>query len=1115
MKLSSIAFSCISILLAFDSVAEEVDVAERFTFRTSGKISTKTTSVSDVPGLPTPLFHLDSRQTENWTWANANTKSRVSKIPSLVGSRYLKGGDGASGTNGIDGGSWAVGDTVHRNPAYAFDEELGEKVLDFGMYGNGDFFYGMLFDPVDFSEAQDKSALTNVLKNIGTVVAVWYSSPERHGGDIMGGGNRYVSTAGFRTRNWSRMEAPVAGGKFKYAWPIFDSRTPLGGAAVRQDGQWTRGCTTGLKGQWQVLTIQPADALNEASGIGVGGGRWQSGGFKVAEMYIFGELLSNEKIVELEVYLRKKWFGDTLPGFNGEAVIGEIRATSNNNNHVAARVTLEVAAGDRLSVDSLRGGHGNSGAYVKTGAGKLAIGDMSTYDGELQVEAGEVDLTRRAVPAYEQLPHGMIVRFDASNLDCARIVEEDGVKYVSCLSNLVEGSTYNKGQIYARPPSNEDAYRPWLIEDALGEGKNVYDFGPFTYGGKRDPYDGRFLRFTTAATDAVGGDAWNLPVCTAVAVIGAQRGGGHLLGYSSGGPNVFSRSDDAWMSDGSWHTASFFSSSVNAASGNSYLDVQRDGVAYVNGIRRKTTEAFMTPGYQVVALQTTGGFASMIGGFQSQRAGGMRIGEIMLFCRMLDDRELKDVQAYLYNKWFGGYTPGYGPAVEGRAHVHKLNATGEGAVAVNGEIPVRVSKVSGDGVLEKKGSGTVEIESADVAGTVKISGGSVRLRKPADVAAKCEYAAGARLHLDASDATTVEAPYRSNVSERVKFWYDKSGNGNVAYSETIDRCPFLNTVDTCNGLPVMDFREFNKNTSGSMAIARTIDSARAVYVVWGTQNGGGHLFGYPTASWNYASENNVGSSWLDFTRKYTPSADPGGSVGVIIDHQSSAQTVASGTIYTNGVQSVFSVVPTGGYQLFEFHTGEPASVAGINIDRGDNPGGGRYGEILVYDRELSQRERMATRNYLLRKWFGKTDDELEELPEESNASFKLNLILAGGSFESSGMAIDGDVAYAANSALSVAFDADGVVTNMPAATGKISFGENMGIKFVAPEDFVPSAGFKLKFPAVGSYENVEVLNNASFSGCLLSGGTTPYFRKMASGRMIMSFGRAGLQVIVR
>ena len=1113
MKLASIAFSCISTALACNSIAEEVSVAERFTLRTDGRISTKTASVSEVPELPTPLFHLDSRQTENWTWVDANTKSRVSKIPSLVGSRYLKGGDGASGANGIDGGSWAVGDTVHRNPAYTFDEELGENVLDFGLYANNGYFYGMLFDPVDFSDAQNKSALTNVLKNIGTVVAVWYSSPDRPGGDIMGGGGRYVVTSGYRTRNWSRREVPIAD-ELKYAWPIFDSRTPLCDAAVRQDGQWTRGEATGLKGRWQVLTIQPADALNEASGVGVGGGRWKSGGFKVAEMYIFGELLSNEKIVELEVYLRNKWFGDTLPGFNGEAVIGEIRATSNNNGHVAAKVTLEVASGDKLSVDSLRGGHGNSGAYVKTGEGRLAIGDISTYDGELQIEDGEVDLTRRAVPAYEQLPHGMIVRFDASNLDCARIVEENGVKYVSCLSNLVEGSTYDKRPIYARPPANNDAYRPWLIEDALGEGKNVYDFGPFTYGGKRDPYDGRYLRFTTAATGEVVGNAWNLPVCTAVAVIGAQRGGGHLLGYSSEGPNVFSRSDDAWMSDSSWHKASFFSS-AETVSGNSYLDVQRDGVAYVNGIRRKTTEAFMTPGYQVVALQTIGGFASMIGGFQECRAGGMRIGEIMLFCRMLDDREIKDVQAYLYNKWFGGYTPGYGPAAEGRAHVHKLNATGDGAVEVNGEIPVRVSKVSGDGVLEKKGSGTIEIESADVAGTVKISGGSVRLCDPADVVAKCEYAAGARLHLDASDAATVEAPYKSNVSERVKFWYDKSGNGNVAYSDTIARCPFLNTVDTCNGLPVMDFREFDKNTSGSMAIARTIDSARAVYVVWGTQNGGGHLFGYPTATWNYASENNTGSSWLDFTRKYTPSADPGGSVGVIIDHQSSAKTVASGTIYTNGVQSVFSVVPTGGYQLFEFHTGEPASVAGINIDRGDNPGGGRYGEILVYDRELSQRERIATRNYLLRKWFGKADDELEELPESSDASFKLNLILSGGGFESSGMTVDGDVAYAANSVLSVAFDADGVVTNMPAATGKITFGGNMNVKFAAPEDFVPTAGFRLKFPAVCSYENVEALNNASFGGCSLSKETAPFFRKTASGRMIMSFGRAGLQVIVR
>ncbi|MDD4016791.1 MAG: hypothetical protein PHV28_02495, partial [Kiritimatiellae bacterium] len=43
----------------------------------------------------------------------------------------------------------------------------------------------------------------------------------------------------------------------------------------------------------------------------------------------------------------------------------------------------------------------------------------------------------------------------------------------------------------------------------------------------------------------------------------------------------------------------------------------------------------------------------------------------------------------------------------------------------------------------------------------------------------------------------------------------------------------------------------------------------------------------------------------------------------------------------------------------------------------------RYGEIVVYERELSDREKTATRNYLLNKWFGTPAAELAELPGDA------------------------------------------------------------------------------------------------------------------------------------
>jgi hypothetical protein len=225
--------------------------------------------------------------------------------------------------------------------------------------------------------------------------------------------------------------------------------------------------------------------------------------------------------------------------------------------------------------------------------------------------------------------------------------------------------------------------------------------------------------------------------------------------------------------------------------------------------------------------------------------------------------------------------------------------------------------------------------------------------------------------------------------------------------------------------------------------------------------------------------------------------------------------VASGSIYTNGVKTVFSVVPTGDYQLFEFHTGEPASVAGINIDRNSQPGGGRYGEIIVYDRELSPRERIATRNYFLKKWFGKTDDELEALPEAEVAPLKLDVELAGGDFDAVGATVDGDVSYADGSTLKIAFDADGVVTNKPSVTGTVSFGENMKVVFEGPDGFAPVSGMKLEVADVGGAAGIGNLASAEFAGYAFTKSTTPVFWLSPTGKLMMSFGRSGMVMVVR
>ena len=83
------------------------------------------------------------------------------------------------------------------------------------------------------------------------------------------------------------------------------------------------------------------------------------------------------------------------------------------------------------------------------------------------------------------------------------------------------------------------------------------------------------------------------------------------------------------------------------------------------------------------------------------------------------------------------------------------------------------------------------------------------------------------------------------------------------------------------------------------------------------------------------------------------------------------------------------------------------------------------GEILVYERPLTEREKVATRNYLLKKWFNKADGELAPLPTKPAVP---PLACAVGK-----VVIDADATAIQMSGMSVSFpvDVEVEVRNLP------------------------------------------------------------------------------------
>ena len=80
---------------------------------------------------------------------------------------------------------------------------------------------------------------------------------------------------------------------------------------IRHDGQHTHPTFSGFYGGWEVVSIIPqSDLLCNATGLGMNDARISavSGGFKVAEMLIFGKVLSVFETARVEAYLQRKWF---------------------------------------------------------------------------------------------------------------------------------------------------------------------------------------------------------------------------------------------------------------------------------------------------------------------------------------------------------------------------------------------------------------------------------------------------------------------------------------------------------------------------------------------------------------------------------------------------------------------------------------------------------------------------------------------------------------------------------------------------------------------------------------------------------------------------------------
>ena len=934
-------------------------------FATNGSVfSVATARQTSYPsGVAEPVFWLDCSQTNGWEFSDGE----VTKVTSRVGDRYLT----ATGTRPFT----KFNGNVMNKPLWTEDAAVG-GVLDFGSQGSG---RGMFFNPWTPADAPEGCLASNILKNIRTVISVIDTSGG--GGFFLGGGGGEVGKTGF---GWHRGGSPDdPSDPLLYSHALFNSHAF---EYARRSRYWIDGVPNdpqyaGFSGGWAVTALEPEPGttlpFGDAWGLGIndarGSGVKRSGGFKVAELLIYDTILSRAETEAVCAYLNGKWLKRERRGRDGRAGLAWLSAQV--DGHLTDVSTeIEVAAGDTLVTDVIQGGRavpGTTPRIVKTGPGAITFPNAANYNGVVELKEGSIRFETPETAATT-FPAGLVAHFDTSVDGTLETVLENGTNFVTRWTS-VEAGAY-RGQTYSLVPVSATR-RPFLAANSpFGDGRPVVDFGAYKIDNGRC-----FIPSIDGATKT------SLYASTLIAVV--DRRPGNLANIAN---NSFAGALAAY---GSVRT-SWFGDGYELVGGGSLSVSQTDGPSYVNGVRHDPTNGVYHGGYSVVAkvapvnrypVDRVG--APLSAASISTAGGGFRMVEALFFNRHLTDREVHDISDRLSVKWFGRHADAYRTGSRGYPDIQKLRVAGDEVVVnVEAGAVARIGTVSfvGGNRLVKDGDGTLEVESfaegAPVEDLVVVRRGKVSVVGMPDMGDEIAVpAAGPSLHLDATD--TNRMTFVDRGGERcISKWYDENFR-DAAFQANTERLPFLNEENTQNGHPVVDFGGFGADEGRFLSFGRSYESVRAAYVVWMQTT----ETGYPSvlcASWSNDDAKNNG--FFDFARNSTA---PG---GIYFDTTHAAcKMVANGDLYTNGVKAAVSTCcpPMNEFRLVEIHTTGGAHVSGLGGDRSGNPsfnkslGGCRIGEVLLYERELSEREKVATRNYLMRKWFGVEPDP-SDFPEK-------------------------------------------------------------------------------------------------------------------------------------
>ena len=367
--------------------------------------------------------------------------------------------------------------------------------------------------------------------------------------------------------------------------------------------------------------------------------------------------------------------------------------------------------------------------------------------------------------------------------------------------------------------------------------------------------------------------------------------------------------------------------------------------------------------------------------------GGSQVGEILIYTNALTDAEQKQNIDYLKAKW--GCVEGTRPWIA--ASLGGLH--GASFDVPDGETAYVKSIDTRSGAFVKTGGGTLTVRHIDGDGIVRVEGGAVEfVGGKAPTASALGYsdpkpAPGITAHFDAeawSDTMLFDPAGGTNFILR---WDSLSTDHrtaenrlalmvtNASQTAFTGMKPYL--VDGADGRKWVDFGDLTTSssrltdtpTSGWFRVTRLdnmkdkgSNHLREMFWVWKTRpaaDGSNPLLcGSAGQYWRYARPGK--NAMLSSSSPYSGDAN---------DAAFKTFLNAQWTLDGRPVDPLVDNYPED-VHVVRFSLGTARYVSGIGNDYDLVKGGFQLGEILMYSRELTDRERVETEAYLMKKWKG-------------------------------------------------------------------------------------------------------------------------------------------------